>query len=413
MKQRKGAIAKDTVAVMADTIPYLLHWYDYNKRILPWREEPTPYHVWVSEIMLQQTRVEAVRGYYARFLEKLPTITDLAKAPEEELLKLWEGLGYYSRVRNLQKAAKTLCEQYHGELPGDYGQLRKLPGIGTYTAGAIASIAFGIRVPAVDGNVLRIVSRITGDDADIAAEATKKKRTEELLRIMPKESGEFNQAMMDLGATICIPNGKPFCDKCPVSHLCVAHKEGLEDKLPVKTAAKARKVEKRVVFLLNCGERELLHKRPDTGLLAGLWEYPGAETEHCRFLISEKETACLEAAKQAENREKDCTQQEYENVRRAICDRFHANSITIQKGRHVFSHIEWQMLGIELSFSSSSELMKQAERLSELLCHEAFDETRWALAKRSENRENYPMPSAFDSFRKKGEGKKDENRNRL
>ena len=258
-----------------EIIPYLLHWYDYNKRILPWREAPTPYHVWVSEIMLQQTRVEAVKGYYDRFLTCLPDIKALAEAEEETLLKLWEGLGYYNRVRNMQKAAKVLVEQYDGKMPADYEKIRALPGIGDYTAGAISSIAFGLPYPAVDGNVLRVMSRITCSEEDIAKESTKKKLKEDLINVLQGQDGrnrggeqaelrtkeitgdgpgnpygDFNQSLMELGATVCLPNGKPLCEQCPVMHLCKAFHAGREQELPIKSAAKARRIEHRKVYLI-------------------------------------------------------------------------------------------------------------------------------------------------------------------
>ena len=186
----------------------LLKWYSKNARILPYR-------VWVSEIMLQQTRVEAVKPYYERFLSALPSIAALAEAPEEQLLKLWEGLGYYSRVRNLQKAAQKVMQEYGGALPASYEQLKSLPGIGEYTAGAIASIAFGIAVPVVDGNVLRVVSRITGRFEQVDTAACKKRIWKELAQIMPEDApGDFNQALMELGATVCLPNGAPLCGNC-------------------------------------------------------------------------------------------------------------------------------------------------------------------------------------------------------
>lgn len=186
----------------------LLQWFDENKRILPWRQDPTPYHVWISEIMLQQTRVEAVKAYYARFTQALPEVADLAACPQERLLKLWEGLGYYNRVKNMQKAAIQVMEEYGGKLPADYEKLLKLPGIGSYTAGAVSSIAYGIPQPAVDGNVLRVITRITEDPEDILKQSMKRKIEENLREIMPKDRpGDFNQSLMELGATVCVPNG--------------------------------------------------------------------------------------------------------------------------------------------------------------------------------------------------------------
>ena len=212
-------------------IPLLL-WYRENARVLPWRSHPTPYRVWVSEIMLQQTRVAAVLDYYRRFLEALPTVADLAAVPEDALMKLWQGLGYYSRARNLQRAARQIMEEHGGIFPSTYEEIRALSGVGDYTAGAISSIAFGLPVPAVDGNVLRVAARVTGDEGDIAAPATKKRVTAALAEIIPLDApGDFNQAMMELGATVCLPNGAPVCDLCPAAEFCVARLEERMDAL--------------------------------------------------------------------------------------------------------------------------------------------------------------------------------------
>ena len=229
----------------------LLTWYRENARALPWRSDPTPYHVWVSEIMLQQTRVAAVLDYYRRFLEAAPHPAALAALPPDQLMKLWQGLGYYSRARNLQKAAVQIMEDHAGVFPNTYEAIRALAGVGDYTAGAIASIAFGLPVPAVDGNVLRVTARITGDGGDISTPAMKKKVTAALAEIIPLDApGDFNQALMELGATVCLPNGAPLCEKCPAAALCQAFQEGRTGELPVKAAKKARRVEERTVYLL-------------------------------------------------------------------------------------------------------------------------------------------------------------------
>ena len=222
----------------------LLAWYRENKRQLPWREEPTPYHVWVSEIMLQQTRVEAVKEYYTRFLQALPEVKDLAQCPEEQLLKLWEGLGYYNRVRNMQKAAIEIVEKYGGVMPADYEKILALPGIGSYTAGAVSSIAYGIPRPAVDGNVLRVITRITENPEDILKQSTKKKVETALQEIMPEDCpGDFNQSLMELGATVCVPNGMAKCEQCPVAQMCQAHAHKTVLEYPKKTPKKQRKIE--------------------------------------------------------------------------------------------------------------------------------------------------------------------------
>ena len=253
----------------------LILWYEENKRSLPWRETTDPYKIWVSEIMLQQTRVEAVKGYYTRFLAALPDIPALAACEEERLHKLWEGLGYYSRVRNLQKAAKLVCAQYGGQLPADYAALRALPGIGEYTAGAIASISFGLPVPAVDGNVLRVFSRLYNDPGVITEPAVKKAFTARVMEHQPPEkAGDYNQALMELGATVCGPNRKPECGSCPCRKICLGYQHGTAEALPVKSPKRERRQEDRTVFILQCDEKYALEKRPGKGLLAGLWQFP-------------------------------------------------------------------------------------------------------------------------------------------
>ena len=362
----------------AETVPYLLHWYEYNRRILPWREDPTPYHVWVSEIMLQQTRVEAVRGYYDRFLTRLPDIAALAMAEEEELLKLWEGLGYYNRVRNMQKAARILMERYGGEMPPDYEKLRELPGIGDYTAGAISSIAFGLPYPAVDGNVLRVMSRIACNEEDIAKEQTKQKLKEDLISIMPKQSGEFNQSLMELGATVCLPNGKPLCEQCPVMHLCRAFHAGRETELPVKSGKKARRIERRTVLVISYGGRALLHRREKKGLLAGLWEFPN-------FLMRSMEA-------------------EVEQLQSGLPETL----LTVQKtkkAKHIFSHVEWHMEGIWITAEAAAEEAVAEERqkrlvetVRKLMDMPTGEPEAWVFATPPEMREKYPIPSAFEAF---------------
>ena len=253
----------------------LLPWYEQNKRDLPWRKDREPYHVWLSEIMLQQTRVEAVKGYYNRFLSALPTIRDLAEAPPEQLNKLWEGLGYYSRVRNLQKAAQQIQARHGGVFPSDHAAIRDLAGIGDYTAGAIGSICFELPAPAVDGNVLRVCSRLTADTSPIDKPQTKKELTVNLAEVYPKgRCGDFTQALMELGATVCVPNGAPQCGACPLQAICLAYRDGIETELPIKSAKKPRRMEEMTVFLLHSTDGYALRKRPETGLLAGLWEFP-------------------------------------------------------------------------------------------------------------------------------------------
>ena len=297
----------------------LLPWYQKNKRDLPWRQDREPYHVWLSEIMLQQTRVEAVKGYYSRFLAQLPTIDALAHAPQEQLNKLWEGLGYYSRVRNLQKAAAQILERHGGVFPTDHADIRELAGIGDYTAGAIGSICFELPTPAVDGNVLRVCSRLTADSAPIDKPQTKKALTEALARIYPQgHCGDFTQALMELGATVCVPNGAPQCQLCPLAGICLAHREGIETELPIKTAKKPRRVEEMTVFLLHAGENYALRKRPETGLLAGLWEFPHISGK----LELEDALAQLEAWGAVP-----------EEIERSV------------ERTHIFTHVQWEMRG--------------------------------------------------------------------
>ncbi len=258
----------------------LLPWFEENRRDLPWRRDREPYHVWLSEIMLQQTRVEAVKGYYERFLQRLPTIASLAAAEENELLKLWEGLGYYSRVRNLQKAAAIIVRDYGGEFPHDYECVRALPGIGAYTAGAICSICFEQPTAAVDGNVLRVVSRVLASDQPIGDERVKRGVARELEKCYPAgRCGDFTQALMELGATVCLPNGAPLCGACPLKDICKANLTGMQEKYPVRAAKKPRRVEYRTVFFLECGDKIAVCKRPKTGLLAGLWQLPDVPGE--------------------------------------------------------------------------------------------------------------------------------------
>ena len=253
----------------------LLEWFRDNARRLPWRDEPTPYHVWLSEIMLQQTRVAAVLDYYKRFLAEAPDVTALAALPEDRLMKLWQGLGYYSRARNLQKAARVIVDRYGGQFPADYAAVRALPGVGDYTAGAICSIAFGQAVPAVDGNVLRVYARLCGDGGDITTPQMKRKVTQDLERVIPVHgAGAFNQALMELGATVCLPNGAPLCTRCPAKDFCAALAQGRADELPVKAPKRPRRVEERTVWLIFRQDRVALRRRPARGLLAGLWEFP-------------------------------------------------------------------------------------------------------------------------------------------
>ena len=296
----------------------LLPWYEANKRELPWRRDRQAYHIWISEIMLQQTRVEAVKGYYARFLEALPTIEALAACEDDALHKLWEGLGYYSRVRNLKKAAQVVMERHGGVFPRTYEEILALPGIGEYTAGAIGSIAYDLPVPAVDGNVLRVISRLANEDTPIDQPAYKKAVRQRLAAIYPKAAGDFTQALMELGATVCGPNRKPDCENCPCRGLCLAQMQGTAENLPVRLPKKGRREEKMTVLILECQGRFALCKRPDTGLLAGLWEFP-----HLPGHLSAQDA--LFAVEKLGLRPRQILLQ-------------------VEK-KHVFTHIQWDMLG--------------------------------------------------------------------
>lgn len=261
------------------TMP-LITWYRKNARDLPWRRLPTPYHIWISEIMLQQTRIEAVIPYYLRFMDTFKTVEDLAAAPDDLLMKHWEGLGYYSRARNLKRAAVCIVNKHGGELPKDVDALRALPGIGDYTAGAIASLAFGLPTPAVDGNVLRVLSRLRADPRNILDAAVKREAQAKLAAIYPKQpedAAAMTAGLMELGEVVCIPNGAPHCERCPLTDLCHARAEGLTEKLPYRAKRPPRAIEHRTVLLLECDKRIAIARRPDEGLLAGLWEFPSAD----------------------------------------------------------------------------------------------------------------------------------------
>ena len=267
----------------------LLPWYDENRRSLPWRDQVSPYRTWVSEIMLQQTRVQAVLPYFQRFVAATPDIFSLSRLPEEQLLRLWQGLGYYSRARNLQKAAKIMAEQYGGCMPHTYNELIKLPGIGDYTAGAILSIAFGQAVPAVDGNVLRIAARLTACHDNVLDTRTRTAFRDALAEVMPAaRPGDLNQALMDLGAEICLPKN-PDCGRCPAAGFCAARAAGIQNQLPVREKNTARPTDIMSVFVITRSDgRTALRRRPEKGLLAGLWEFPHVPGELTEPLVAQQ-----------------------------------------------------------------------------------------------------------------------------
>ena len=351
---------KDLSAIAAP----LLSWYDENKRDLPWRHTRDPYRVWVSEIMLQQTRVAAVLPYYGRWMEELPTVEALAAAPEERLMKLWQGLGYYSRARNLQKAARVIVDELGGAFPGTYEALLRLPGVGDYTAGAVASIAFGEAVPAVDGNVLRVVSRAAGIREDIGDAKVRRTFRSLLEGAMPKEEpGKFNQALMELGATVCAPNGAPDCGRCPLSALCEANRLGVQTELPVRGRKAPRRVEEMTVYLLKRGDAVALRRRGAAGLLAGLWEFPHVPGALDEAAAGEALSAWGLAALDWEKK---------------------------IPAKHIFTHVEWRMTGYLLTVRGDCPAFTWADReaLEALAVPSAFarylEEARRAL-NREEN----------------------------
>lgn len=341
---------------LMDIVEPIVSWYRDNKRQLPWRENVNAYRVWVSEIMLQQTRVEAVKPYYERFLKEFPTVKELAEAEEDKLLKLWEGLGYYNRVKNMQKAAQQIMVDYHGEFPEIYEEIRSLTGIGNYTAGAISAFAYGIPEPAVDGNVLRVISRILASEEDIMKASVRTKVEDALREVIPENAaGDFNQGLIELGALICVPNGMAKCKECPVQEFCLAREKDCVMDLPVKTKAKARKIEKRTVFILKEGEKVAIRKRPPKGLLSGLYELPN-ELGH----MNEEEVI-------------------------AYCKGLGLSPLRLKKlgtAKHVFSHIEWHMEGYAV----------QMDELSE------NEGNGCQFVEPKEVERNYPIPSAFEAY---------------
>lgn len=361
-----------------DFVKPMLVWYNENARDLPWRRTKDPYLIWVSEIMLQQTRVEAVLGYYERFTSALPTVADLALCPEDKLLKLWEGLGYYSRARNMQKAARIVCESYAGQMPESAADLMKLPGIGEYTAGAISSIAFGQAEPAVDGNVLRVIARLEAISENILNESVKKKIREDLRGMHDANDGTFgllNQAFMDLGAGVCLAGGAPKCDVCPISSYCRCFESGLQSVLPVRVKKQKRRIEKRTVLLLHRDETYAIRKRPDSGLLSGLYEFPNETGE----LSSDDALGKAESMGLMPLRIK-----------------------KLRAAKHLFSHVEWHMTGYEIlvapsGFPDAGELQDAGD-----LSHtkENVKENPLIFATPEMIESKYPVPSAFEKYAK-------------
>ena len=339
--------------VPAHIVAPLVAWYRENARPLPWREEPTPYHVWISEIMLQQTRIEAVIPYYRRFLEAFPTVRALSEADDGVLMKHWEGLGYYSRARNLKRAAVLLVEAYGGELPRTAEALRALPGVGPYTAGAIASLAFGEPAPAVDGNVLRVLARLTADHRNVLLDSVKKEAEASLREIYPRgaDAAALTAGLMELGEVACIPNGAPRCEICPLASLCEAKRQGLCDEIPYRAKRPPRTVECRTVLLLEHAGRVGLSLRPPEGLLGGLWEFPSADGHLTEAEVEE---------------------------RLAL---WGLSPLGMEKGpeaKHIFTHREWRMTSFRVTLADEGGGL--------------------TFVTREELRRAYALPSAFRTF---------------
>lgn len=337
---------------MKEIVRPLLKWYQKNKRKLPWREDLNPYHVWISEVMLQQTRIEAVIPYYDRFIKQLPTIYDLAKVDDDKLLKLWEGLGYYNRARNLKKAAMEVVLKYNGNFPNSFEKILALPGIGEYTASAISSICFSLPEVTIDGNVLRVYERLMNGYDNIDEISVRKKIRLELMEIIPPtKSGEFNQSLMELGEIVCLPNGIPKCNICPLSRFCKAREKHTFLHIPVRNPKKEKKIQKFTVLLLICGDKIAIHKRGDKGVLKNLWEFPNvsgfySEEDILQYLI-------------------DCS--------------FEVNSIICSISyNHIFTHLKWQM---------QSYLVRVANMQSD-----------YSWVNMSELLNTYALPSAFQPF---------------
>lgn len=350
---------KIDLELLERSVSPLLAWYAEGHRELPWRKNKNPYHIWVSEIMLQQTRVEAVKPYYKRFMEAFPDVSDLANADDERLLKYWEGLGYYSRIRNMKKAATIVHNEYNGKMPKKYEELLRLPGIGSYTAGAIASIAYGEPVPAVDGNVFRILSRLREDERNISMQATRKEIEQELRLIIPSDhAGDFNQALMELGATVCLPTGNPKCDSCPWNELCKAHANNHELNFPKKDKKKDRVIEKYTVLVLKDGNYVALKKRPEKGLLAGMYELPMMEGHLDYREVLENLKAIGLAAIRIE---------------------------VLESAKHIFTHKEWHMIGYAVYVDELEKMNVSAP-----------EEMLFVLPE--ETKDKYPIPSAYKAY---------------
>ncbi len=331
-------------------------WYEKNKRELPWRKDKDPYHVWISEIMLQQTRIEAVLSYYKRFMKELPTVKDLAMVEDEKLMKLWEGLGYYNRARNLKKAAIMVMEKYHGNFPSTYEEILSLPGIGEYTASAIASICFSLPEVTIDGNVLRVYTRVYEDSCTIDLAKERKRIRKNLMEIVPQNSGDFNEGLMEIGETICIPAGVPKCSQCPLYDECLSRKNKTSLNYPVRLVKKEKPIEYYTVFIFYYQDYFFIEKRKKRGLLYGLWQFPNVEG----FPSTE------EIKRYSRNLGLDI--------------------VKIDKGityTHVFTHKKWNMKSYYIEVSSKN-----------------IEQSSGVFVTEDERKKNYSLPGAFQPFQR-------------
>jgi A/G-specific adenine glycosylase len=337
----------------------LLTWYKSNKRDLPWRKTTDPYKIWVSEIMLQQTQVETVKGYYERFLKAFPTVEALALCDDDKLMKLWEGLGYYSRARNLKRAAYIIHTEYDDKMPNTQEQIRKLPGIGPYTAGAVLSIAFGLPEPAVDGNVIRVYSRLFS-----ITDFVDKKEIKGLISdiadtlVHVGDPSSYNQSLMELGALVCTPRN-PKCDTCPLKHKCLALEHGIQSELPKKAPKRAKKQVDLYAMVINKDDQFMIIKRPSAGLLQGLWSLPSVELERGSKEAVDPKSHCLDY----------------------LSDELGLEASFVKKmgsANHVFTHIKWFIHVFEFEWVSG--------KLPE------FPDAKWVTR---ETLEDYALPTAY------------------
>lgn len=328
----------------------LLEWFQKEKRDLPWRHTDDSYKIWISEIMLQQTRVEAVIAYYQRFLKTIPDLKSLANIEEDQLLKLWEGLGYYSRAKNLKKCAEILISNNEIELPRDYEKLKKLPGIGPYAAASIGSIAYNLKTPAIDGNVLRVMTRLHEDDRDIMNQKVRKDYFNKLTEIMPENTRNFTESLMELGALVCLPNGFPKCEKCPLNFLCLSYQHGTMMNYPKKKKEKERKIEEKTILILEYNNKIAIQKRPNKGLLASLYEFYNIEGKY-----------------KAKDLPKKLEELDILKI------------LFLGEAKHIFSHIEWHMVGYHI------------------LC-KTLPKKEFIWVTKEKLKEQYSFPTAFSKY---------------